>query len=318
MAKYLQYAKESFPPAPEWGVDDIPDLTGKVMAVTGANTGIGKETAKALLAHNATVYMFCRSRERAEAAIADLKTQTGREARFVECDLGDLRSVKRAAEDFLSKESQLHVLFNNGGVMLTPVEKLTAQGYDMQFGTNVLGHFYLTKLLLPTMQSTAAASGTPARVVVTASLMHWFADKIDYDLLVGENQKKRKCAGTTYLYSLSKFGNVLYAKELARRFGDKGIVCISLHPGQLKTELMRETSAFMQATRNLLSPVYEADMGALTQLRAGTDPAAAEWNGKASLHPMHPSRNPRPPSLPNSPPEAKRLWEWLEEQVEDI
>ena len=105
--------------------------------------------------------------------------------------------------------------------------------------------------------------------------MHWFADKIDYDLLVGENEKKRKCAGTTYLYSLSKFvstirlmalyllrirapyvltntspkGNVLYAKELARRFGDKGIVCISLHPGQLKTELMRETSAFMQATR---------------------------------------------------------------------
>ncbi|KAL1754589.1 hypothetical protein FB107DRAFT_215342 [Schizophyllum commune] len=315
MAKYLQYARETFPPAPGWGVDDIPDLTGKVMAVTGANTGIGKETAKALLSNNATVYMFCRSQARAEAAIADLKAQTGREARFVECDLGDLRSVKRAAEDFLSKESQLHVLFNNGGVMLTPVEKLTAQGYDMQFGTNVLGHFYLAKLLLPTMQSTAAASGTPPRVIVTSSLMHWFADKIDYDLLVGENEKKRKCAGTTYLYSLSKFGNVLYAKELARRFGNKGIVCISLHPGQLKTELMRETSAFMQATRNIIFPVYEADMGALTQLRAGTDPAAAEWNGKYMTCWARP--------YPNSPyadneAEAKRLWEWLKDQVKDI
>ncbi|KAI5892224.1 NAD(P)-binding protein [Schizophyllum commune H4-8] len=317
MAKYLQYFRETFPPAPEWSVDDIPDLTGKVMAVTGANTGIGKETAKAgaLLHHNATVYMFCRSRARAEAAIADLKTQTGREARFVECDLGDLRSVKRATEDFLSKESQLHVLFNNGGVMLTPVEKLTAQGYDMQFGTNVLGHFYLTKLLLPIMQSTAAAIGIPARVIVTSSLMHWFADKIDYGLLIGENEKKRKCAGTTYLYSLSKLGNVLYAKELARRFGDKGIVCISLHPGQLKTELMRETSAFMQATRNIIFPVHEADMGALTQLRAGTDPAAAEWNGKymtcwARLYPNSPSAD--------NEAEAKGLWEWLEDQVKDI
>ncbi|TRM66502.1 hypothetical protein BD626DRAFT_555372 [Schizophyllum amplum] len=331
MNKHVQFLRESYPPAPEWGVDDIPDLTGRVMAITGANTGASNASspssridlfpAQALLQHNATVYMFCRSETRAKAAIADLKEQTAKEARFVQCDLSDLPSVKRCAEEFLSKESQLHVLFNNGGVMLNPVEQLTAQGYDMQFGTNVLAHFYLSTLLLPVMQATAQTTGVASRIVVTSSLMHWYANTINYDLLREPDPertpagKQRKCAGSNYLYSQSKLGNVLYAKELARRFGDKGIVCISLHPGQIKTELMRELGPRVEKVRGWLMPVHGADMGALTQLRAGTDPEAAGWNGKymtcwARLYANNPAAD--------DEAEARKLWEWMGEQVKGI
>ncbi|EAU85783.2 hypothetical protein CC1G_15043 [Coprinopsis cinerea okayama7 len=134
-----QSITEAFPPKPTWGVDDIPDLTGKVVIVTGATAGIGQETAKALLAHNAKVYVAARSETKAEETIRVLKELTGKEALFLKLDLGDLKSVKQAAEEFQRKETELHILFNNAGVGATPIEMTTVQGYDMQFGTNVLG-----------------------------------------------------------------------------------------------------------------------------------------------------------------------------------
>jgi len=142
MGLVLSYLISSFPPASHFTVKDIPDLSGKVIIVTGANTGIGKETAKALLSHNAKVYIAARSKEKAEQAIADLKDQTGKEAIFLKLDLSDLNSVKAAAEEFQSQEKALHVLFNNAGVMMPPMDQLTTQGYDLQIGTNTLGPFY--------------------------------------------------------------------------------------------------------------------------------------------------------------------------------
>ncbi|KAJ7352040.1 hypothetical protein DFH08DRAFT_693367, partial [Mycena albidolilacea] len=131
--------KQGFPPKSKFSVDDLPDLSGQVIIVTGANIGVGKETVKALLQHNAKVYLAARSPEKAKEAIDDLKSQTGKEAEFLQLDLADLHSVKRAVEKFTEKETRLDVLFNNGGVMGPPIEQLTAQGYDLTFGTNVLG-----------------------------------------------------------------------------------------------------------------------------------------------------------------------------------
>ncbi|KAG6808463.1 hypothetical protein H0H92_004035, partial [Tricholoma furcatifolium] len=184
-----------------FSVDDIPDLAGRVMIVTGANTG--KETAKALLAHNAKVYIAARNKEKTEAAIEDLKAATGKEAIFLKVDLADLPSIKAGAEEFLSKEKELHVLFNNGGVMIPPIELLTEQGYDLQFGTNVLGHFYLTKLLLPALLAGAKSSSDgKARVVNTSSSAH-MSGALDFNTF--KDSPKRKKTASFTLYAQSKF-----------------------------------------------------------------------------------------------------------------
>ncbi|KAG8678437.1 hypothetical protein FRC08_017779 [Ceratobasidium sp. 394] len=147
---------ETFPGKPDWSTDQIPDLTGQTMIVTGGNAGIGRETSKALLNKNAKVYLAARSKSKADKAIEWLKTETGGRAPiFLELDLADLASVRQAAEEFRRKEPELHVLFNNAGVMVSPVELKTADGYDLQFGTNVLGHYLFTTLLLPTLIHTA-------------------------------------------------------------------------------------------------------------------------------------------------------------------
>jgi len=163
-----------FPPKPTWSVEEVPDQTGKTVIITGGNNGIGKETAKVLLSKGAKVYIASRSEERSQQAIEELKRETGKESVFfLKLDLADLVSVKAAAEEFIAKESQLHTLYNNGGVYAV-IDKLTSQGFDMQFGTNVLGHFYFTKLLLPVL--TATAKDAPAgsvRVVNVASLGHY-------------------------------------------------------------------------------------------------------------------------------------------------
>ncbi|KAK7435108.1 hypothetical protein VKT23_019801 [Stygiomarasmius scandens] len=131
---------EVFPPKPTWSVDEIPDLTGQVIIVTGGNTGLGKLTVEALLNHNAKVYLAARSQSKASEAIQDLFNKTGNKAiSWLKLDLADLQSIKAAVTEFTSKENHLHVLFNNAGVMLPDIKDLTAQGYDLQFGTNVLG-----------------------------------------------------------------------------------------------------------------------------------------------------------------------------------
>ncbi|CUA69446.1 hypothetical protein RSOLAG22IIIB_14011 [Rhizoctonia solani] len=151
------------------------------MIVTGGNTGIGMETCKALLNKNAKVYLAARSKSRADVAIEWLRHETnGKAPVFLELDLASLASVRKAVEEFKSKEHQLHVLFNNAGVMAPPVDQRTVDGYDLQFGTNVLGHYFFTTLLLPTLIHTAKTSPVAhghARVVNTSSGMLHLAPK---------------------------------------------------------------------------------------------------------------------------------------------
>ncbi|KAI0040862.1 NAD-P-binding protein [Auriscalpium vulgare] len=306
---------EAFPPKPTWGVDNIPDLTGKVVIVTGGNAGIGKETVKALLLHNAKVYIAARSEERAQISISALKEDTGKEAIFLKLDLEDLLQVRAAAEEFLSKEKELHILFLNAGIMACPVDWTTAQGHDMQFGTNVIGHFFFTKLLIPALLAATAASPTheKARVVATSSSAAYFANDVLWDSIVdGPARRKRQ---PYPLYFSSKLANVAVARELARRYGDN-IVSTSVNPGVLprvlKTQLSRHVTWYQ---RQIFARLFhEVPLGALTQLCAGTAPEAADWNGKY-LIPWARIGKANPKA--EDPAVGEKLWLLLEELVKE-
>ncbi|KAH9179022.1 NAD(P)-binding protein [Lactarius sanguifluus] len=308
-----------FPPKPTWTTADVPDQTGKTVIVTGGNGGIGRETARVLLLKGARVYIATRSEEKSQKAIEELKKETGKDSIFfLKLDLADLVSIKATAEEYISKETELHTLYNNGGVMNTPIDHVTTQGFDMQFGTNVLGHFYLTKLLLPVL--TAAAKKTPVgtvRVVNVSSIAHQYGapEGIRWATLAPGNDslEARKKLTSTKLYGQSKLGNILFSKELARRYAAEGIVSTCLHPGVINTDLARSSGLFLNFIGLMIG--YGVSYGAITSLYAGTAPAAGELNGKyltvwARL--AVPSKNALDAEL------AKKLWEWCEEQVKDI
>ncbi|KAJ6619829.1 hypothetical protein B0H10DRAFT_1792593 [Mycena sp. CBHHK59/15] len=306
----LDILSHSFPPKTKFTADDVPDLTGKVCVVTGGNSGVGKETVRVLLNHNAKVYMASRNQAKAEEAIKELKKTTGRDAHFLKLDLGDLKTVKASATELLSKEPELHVLFNNGGVMMPPIEEHTSDGYDLQFGTNVLGPFFFTKLVLPALLEGAKSSlDGKARVINTSSGMH-LMNKLDFKIIMDD--KKRKKAGTQQLYSLSKFGFVAYSAELARRYGDQGLVIVSLHPGVIKTDLHRHMTGALGSNIMEKTVLHDVSYGALTQLYAGTTAQGAELNGKY-LIPWARIGKPHPDS--QDPKLGSELWNWMDEQV---
>ncbi|KII88023.1 hypothetical protein PLICRDRAFT_657719 [Plicaturopsis crispa FD-325 SS-3] len=313
MGSLLSISSEYFPGKARFSEADTPDLSGKVVIVTGGNSGIGKVTARALLAHNATVYIAARSQAKVEAAILELKAATGKDAvHFLQLDLADLKSVKAAAEEFSSKESQLHVLYNNAGVMASPIDYTTAQGYDLQFGVNVLGHFYFTQLLLPILTATARATppGT-VRVVNLSSLTHW-AGRLDFATF--KDAPARRKAGTHALYAQSKLGIAVYGMEFARRYADRGIVTIVVNPGILRTELHREFRGLGAKLMDMI--LHDVDtFGALSPLYAGASQAGAELNGQYIIPWARVGRGKadlRDPKL------GRDLWAWLEEQVANL
>ncbi|KAL5501740.1 RDH1_4 [Sanghuangporus vaninii] len=315
LSKLVRFNVEAFPPKSKYSLEDVPDLTGRVAIVTGGNGGIGKEIVKVLLHKNAKVYMASRHKEKSGAAITELEKETGNEALFLELDLADLSSVRRAVEQFRSQETALHLLFDNGGVMWPPIEMLTAQGYDLQFGTNVLGHFYLTKLLLP--QLTEGSKSSPegkARVVTVSSIVrHLSLGAIDYETL--KDGPKRRKFGTMALYNQSKLGDVLLSREFARRFGDQGIVFTGCAPGILKTDLLRYAD---RVTAWFIKTIYmyEPELGALTPLYAGTSPETLDSNGAFFVPWARRTESAGPGS--DDPQKAEELWNWLEEQVKDV
>ncbi|TFK40855.1 NAD(P)-binding protein [Crucibulum laeve] len=305
--------RQLFPPAPRYSIDDIPDLTGKIIIVTGSNTGVGKETAKALLLHNAKVYIACRSQIKAEEAILDLEQHTGKKALFLNLDLGDLKSIKTAAEEFLSRETELHVLFNNAGVFIPPVELITTQGYDLQFGTNTLGHFYFTKLLIPVLLSTAKSNPRGAvRVVNTASIGHYLWGDLDFNTF--KDTPARRKMTPLALYAQSKFGNVVFSNEMARRYGDQGIISMSVNPGNLRSDIQRHVSKTKASLVDFIF-YYPVAYGALTQLWGGTSLEGAEFNGEY-LFPW--ARMGAARVETKDPQIGKALWQWFEEQVQYV
>ncbi|KAJ7160677.1 NAD(P)-binding protein [Mycena crocata] len=307
------FSQAYFSGKPKWSTTEIPDLSGKVAIVTGGNSGIGRETVKALLEHNATVYIAARNRNTAEETIEEFRISTGKTAYFIPLDLADLPSIKKAAHEFLSRERYLHILFNNGGVMMPPVEQTTNAGHDFSFGVNVLGHFYLTKLLIPALLAAVELSGEKVRVVNTSSGAHYVAM---YDLNAFKDGPVRRKLSLMDLYGQSKWANVVYATELARRYGKEGIVSTSLNPGNVKdTNLGKHIQGGFEYWILRAVQIYPPAWGALTQLYAGTSPEGESFNGKflvpwARVGKAAPSTS----DLEN----GRKLWEWLEAQVEHI
>ncbi|KJA23089.1 hypothetical protein HYPSUDRAFT_40211 [Hypholoma sublateritium FD-334 SS-4] len=299
-----------FPARSKFSVEDIPDLTGKIIIVTGTSAGIGKATAKALLAHNAKVYIATYNEEKSAKVISDLKAETGKEAIFLKLDLSDFKSIKAAADEFKSKEAELHVLFNNAGLYIPPIDQFTEQGYDAQFGVNVVGHFYFTQLLLPVLLAGAQSSADKkARVVNTSSITSTTVHGIDFNTL--KDSPARQKLGLAALYSQSKLGNILFSNELARRYGEQGIVSTSLHPGIIRSEGLRHAGGLNKFVVNLIG--YDISFGALTQLWAGTSPEGAELNGKVCLIPW--ARVGVPNEAGQNAELAQELWKWSEEQL---
>ncbi|KZV62189.1 NAD(P)-binding protein [Peniophora sp. CONT] len=307
MPAIVSVLSQTFPGKPKWSVDEIPDLSGKIMLVTGGNAGIGRETVKVLLQRNAKVYLAARSESKATAAIEELEKETGKTAIFLKLDLSDLTAVRCAADEFLSKEPLLHVLFNSAGVMACPLDLYTAQGFDMQIGTNVIGHFFLTQCLLPALRAVKTQTGQKARVVTTSSSSQYVVNKFNYEF--ARDGPARDKSTPLDVYNVSKFGNVLFANELARRHGDI-LVSTSVNPGNLKTDLQRHLVGVQAKIVNSL--LHPAPWGALSQLYAGTMPEGDKLNGKF-LIPW--ARVGGTNKATQNEVEGKKFWSWLEEQT---
>lgn len=217
-----------------WTKDNIPDQSGKMVIVTGANAGIGYETALALYEAGAHVVLACRNLTKANEAITKIKQKSG--SGFLEAallDLGDLNSVKQFAEIFIKQHPKLDVLINNAGIMIPPAAK-TAQGFEAQFGVNFLGHFALTGYLYPLLNS------TPGSRIITLSSMAYLYGKIDFD-----NLRSEKDYEPMREYQQSKLADLILSIELQRRITATGhrVLSIAAQPGANKTELSRHMSA---------------------------------------------------------------------------
>ena len=246
-----------------WTFRDIPDQTGRIAIVTGANTGIGLETARMLALKGAEVVLACRSVEKGNAAVARIMAENPPGKVSVQSlDLSDLASVKSFAESFAAAHSRLDLLVNNAGVMIPPYGK-TTQGFELQFGTNHLGHFALTGHLLPLLERTEGA-----RIVVVSSTAQNFG-RIDFDDLNWERRSYKAFRA----YGQSKLANMMFALELQRRLRASGskVQVTAAHPGYTATDLQRATIG------RIFNPIFgmKAPDGALPTLRAATDPAAS-------------------------------------------
>jgi NAD(P)-dependent dehydrogenase (short-subunit alcohol dehydrogenase family) len=294
----------------QWTLANIPDQSGRLALVTGGNSGIGFEAAQALAGKGARVIIAARSLQKGEAAAQAIR-QAHRQAQVEvrALDLADLASVRRFADEFQRGGAALDLLINNAGVMALPFRK-TADGFEMQFGTNHLGHFALTGLLLP-----AILAAPQARVVSVSSALHT-SGAIDFENLDGARSYDRQRA-----YSQSKLANLLFAYELQRRLAAAGAAAISLgcHPGYAATNLQQagprmEGSQLGEVVMGLANRLLaqSAAMGALPTLYAATAPDVygCDYIGPQSLGGWrgHPGKA-RSSARSYDEDSARRLWE---------
>lgn len=245
-----------------WTTAHIPDQTGRTAVITGANTGLGFETAKALAAKGAHVVIAVRDTGKGTQAAAQIPGTVT----VQELDLTSLASIREAAEALRAGNATIDLLINNAGVM-TPPKGTTRDGFELQFGTNHLGHFALTGLLLDAMLDVDGA-----RIVTVSSNGHKMGGAIHFDDLQSERSYSRMGA-----YAQSKLANLMFTYELQRRLAPRGkTVALAAHPGTSSTELARNLPAALQRAFQAVGPVVAQSpaAGALPTLRAATDPGA--------------------------------------------
>ena len=293
-----------------WSERDVPDQTGRIVVVTGANSGIGRETARVLARKGAHVVLAVRDREKGEAARADITSSEPQAKVAVQhLDLASLKSVATFADEFGAAHQRLDLLINNAGVMVPPFGH-TADGFEQQFGINHLGHFALTGRLLALLRRTEGA-----RVVTVSSLAHRFR-ALDFDNL---NAEKGYSPWTAYGYS--KLANLLFMRELQRRYhdGPDSLRSTAAHPGFTKTDLQRHT-AMVRLMMKVPGMAQESLAGALPTLYAATaaDVAGGDYFGPGGLFEMA-----GPPvgaflsSRARNDETAQRLWD-MSERLTDV
>ncbi|CAM1305826.1 Uncharacterised protein g4183 [Pycnogonum litorale] len=249
-------------------------LDGKVAIVTGANTGIGKETARNLLRRGAKVILACRDVRRAEMAAADLRVASDGNGSAVvkKLDLASFQSVRDFCKDVLDAEKEIHLLINNAGVALCP-ELKTEDGNEMQFGVNHLGHFLLTHLLLDRLKESA-----PARIVTVASRAHE-KGKINFGNL---NLKGEYDYGEAYCQS--KLANVLFTRELNKRLKGAGVSAFCLHPGVVETEIFRhlfDNKPYIKRILSLIAKIIvkTSEEGSQTSVYCAVEEGIEKYSG---------------------------------------
>jgi len=289
-----------------WTERDVPSQKGRVAVITGANTGLGFDTAKVLAERGATVVLAVRDVEKGKRAAARLGANA--DVTVQELDLGSLDSVRAAAADLHGTLPKIDLLINNAGVMYPP-KQTTREGFELQFGTNHLGHFAFTGLLLDLLLPVEGS-----RVVTVASIAHRIRAAIHFDDLQWEKSYDRVAA-----YGQAKLANLMFAYELQRRLAPHGTTTsIAAHPGVARTELMRNSPAIARALFPLVAPLFtqSSERGALPTLRAATDPAAL---GGQYYGPAGPGGYRGRPQVVTSTPQSydaavqQRLWAVSEE-----
>jgi len=294
------------------------DLSRKTVLITGASSGIGFETARALLTAGAETILAVRDTTKGEGVAQELRASTGNaRAHVLEIDLGSLQSVRQAARHFWDRWSRLDILINNAGVMATP-HGYTPDGFELQFGTNHLGHYLLTTLLLPALRAAA-----PARVVALSSSGHRRSDVHFEDL-----QYRTRPYDKWQAYGQSKTANVLFAVGLTQRHAGDGIIANAVHPGGIRTGLQKyipeeewRALGWIDAQGNV-SPLFKTpEQGASTSVWAAVGPELAGVGGlyledcqqSTPFDPAKPYTGYRPYAL--DPEHAERLWTVSEELV---
>jgi len=271
-----------------WTAADVPDQSGRVAVVTGSNTGLGYETALVLATRGAHVVMAVRDVDKGKAAAARLQAQAPRADVTVQrLDVGSLDSVRTAADELRSAYPRIDLLINNAGVMYPP-KQTTPDGFELQFGTNHLGPFALTGLLLENLLPVEGS-----RVVAVASIAHTIQAAIHFDDLQWERKYNRVAA-----YGQSKLANLMFTYELNRRLAahDESTIAVAAHPGISNTELMRHIPGSSLPGFSALAGLVtnSPEIGALATLRAATDPAVrgAEYYGPDGIRELrgHPKR----------------------------
>lgn len=287
-----------------WSAAQLPDQTGRAAIVTGANSGIGFETARVLASKGATVIMACRNLEKANPKAEEIRAgHTTAKVEVMELDLADLDSVRSFAQAFRERFSRLDLLINNAGIMVPPYGK-TAQGFETQFGVNHLGHFALTGALLDLILSTPGS-----RIVTVSSIAHYMG-KIDFTDLSSERGYKAQAA-----YGQSKLANLLFTYELQRRLeaSGKDTIAVAAHPGWTETNLQEHAKGVKFLNRFFAQGPL---MGALPTLYAATedDVKGGDYYGPSGFLELNgPPKRVKSNKRSHDQNIAKRLWNVSEE-----
>lgn len=267
-------------------------LSGRFIVLTGANTGIGRATAESLAARGATLVLACRTEERTRPVFDAIRARGVGEAQFVPLDLGDFASTRACAERIAAIDRPIDVLINNAG--LAGKRGATKDGFEIAFGTNHLGHFLLTMLLLPRLR---AARG--ARIVNVASQAHYDAKGIDFEAVT---KPTRSITGLPE-YAVSKLANVLFTREVARRIGASGIHSYALHPGVVASDAWRRVPWPIRPLMKLA--MISSEEGAKTTLYCATSPEVADADGRY----YDKCREKEPAKLALDDALGRRLWD---------